>query len=450
MSRQCRRITVRTMNTHERAQHAGGSGFDGAAGLRVAIVTETYPPEVNGVAMTIARLVGGLLERGCSVQLVRPRRALEDAAPTPPRYREVLAPGFPIPFYRDLRFGFTSARRLAALWREQRPDIVHVVTEGPLGWAAVRAARRLGLPVSSGFHTNFHAYCAHYRLGLFRRVVGAYLRMLHNRTLATLVPTRAIAAQLAADGYRNLALVSRGVDTALFGPARRSLLLRARWGVFDAAPVVLYVGRIAEEKNVGLVLRAFAAIERVRPDARLVIVGDGPLRDSLRQQCPVARLCGVKSGVELAEHYASADIFLFASLTETYGNVVAEALASGLAVLAYGEAAAAELVTDRLDGRLVEAGDERAFIAAACELATQDALRVRLAAAAPRAVAARGWAQVHDGFLALLAQLARGGAAAGCAALTDPAAVPAMPARPVPASPYPEFRPAGIPAERAG
>ncbi len=231
--------------------------------LDIAFVTETFPPEVNGVAMTVGRLVGGLRELGHRVSVIRPRQAGADAGGE----HELALPGLPLPGYPGLRFGLPAGGRLARQWRQRRPDLVHVVTEGPLGWSAVSTARRLGIPVTSSFHTNFDRYSVHYGVGWLRPAVAAYLRTLHRRTQATMVPTAALAADLAGEGIGGVRVVGRGVDTALYDPARRSPELRGAWGVAPEAPVCLYVGRLAPEKNLALVRRCFAAIRARHPAA---------------------------------------------------------------------------------------------------------------------------------------------------------------------------------------
>lgn len=380
-----------------------------ATRLRVALVTETFAPEVNGVAMTLGNLVKGLLQRGHTVQIVRPRQAQESDSE---RVGEphtghtglevVLAKGVPIPSYGDMRFGVLSKNRLIERWRQKRPDIVHVATEGPLGWNAVAAARQLQLPVSSSFHTNFHQYSAHYGMGLLKLSIEAYLRNFHNRTLVTLAPTLAVAQTLKRGGYRNVSIMSRGVAIEQFTPALRSKALRDSWGVKDDDVVVLSVGRLAKEKNAGMVLRSFAAIHARLPTARMVFVGDGPLRQSLQDACPNAVFAGIKTGTELATYYASSDLFLFPSLTETFGNVVPEALASGMAVVSYACAAAATLIRHDDNGALVTPGDEPQFLTIAIELATDTARRNRLRQQAASSVAHMSWAAVTDGFVSTL------------------------------------------------
>ncbi|MEW5889840.1 MAG: glycosyltransferase family 1 protein [Pseudomonadota bacterium] len=362
--------------------------------LRIAVVTETYPPEINGVAMTLGRMVEGMLARGHSIQLIRPRQRKDELPCRRGSLEEVLAPGVPLPRYPNLRLGLPVKHRLLGLWSAHRPQAVLIATEGPLGWSALAAARALGLPVASEFHTNFHQYSHHYGFGWFHRAIAAYLRRFHNRADTTLVPTAALRTRLLAEGYRGVHVVARGVDIRLFHPCRRSRRLRAAWGAGDADPVVLYVGRLAPEKNIPLVLRAYDAIAAAQPRARLVLVGDGPARAALEAGGSRAVFAGVRTGEDLARHYASADVFLFPSETETYGNVTAEALASGLAVAAYDYAAAAELVRDGENGALAPLGHADAFVAAACRLAQDAEGRMARAARARASVEHLDWEQV--------------------------------------------------------
>ena len=337
--------------------------------MRIAYVTETFPPEVNGVALTVARTVRHLRERGHVVELIRPRQPGDPAEPS--SRAEWLTRGWPIPMYPDLRFGYASAGALRTHYRESRPDLVHIATPGPLGFEALRAARALNLPTSSDFRTNFHLYTRHYRLGAVASVVFAGLRWFHNRTERTFVPTKAGARELEAEGFRHLAVVGRGVDTVRFGPARRSAELRREWQAVEGAPVLLYVGRVAAEKNIELALRAFDALRLKQPSARMVVVGDGPLRESLEPAHPDVLFVGSKQGDDLAACYASADLFVFPSLTETFGNVTLEALASGLPVVAFDTAAAGEHVENGRSGLLVSPGDDAAFVDAVGTLGQQ-------------------------------------------------------------------------------
>ncbi len=366
--------------------------------LRVAVVTETYPPEVNGVAMTIARMVEGLQRRRHRVQLIRPRQNAAENPASSDQFEEVLKPGISIPRYDGLKMGLPAKQALFRLWSLRRPDVVHIATEGPLGWSALAAASKLKLPVSTGFHTNFHSYSRHYGVGFMKKPIAAYLRKFHNRALATLVPTEDLRLELAAQGFENLHVVSRGVDTRMFTPGRRSAELRRSWVAAQDAPVALYVGRLAAEKNLPVVVEAFEAMRAAAPATKLIMVGDGPERKELQNRHPRVIFAGTRTGDELAAHFASADVFLFPSMTETFGNVTLEAMASGLAVIAFDYAAAQQYVGHEVSGLLAPFGDAAAFTRLAAALAT-DPERIATLRAQARTVAERiDWEQVFSDF----------------------------------------------------
>jgi glycosyltransferase involved in cell wall biosynthesis len=381
------------------------NGFLGASAPRrhFCFVTETYLPEINGAAMTLSRLCEGLRARDHIVSIVRPRRPGVDRHGPSPDASVSLVPGAPVPGYRGVRAGWPAWRLLRACWTARRPDAVYVATPGPLGWAAVHTARHLGLPVLSGFHTNFPRYARHYGAAWLGRAVFGYLRRLHNRTEGTVVPSADLLAQLHAAGFENLTLLGRGVDSRVFDPAHRRTALRARWGVSADAFVALYVGRVAPEKNIELAIEAYRTMRRVGRVERLVIVGDGPLRGALQAAHPDVLFCGVQTGLPLAEHYASADVFLFSSETETFGNVVLEAMASGLAVVAYDYAAARAHLRTGHTGALVPYGNSAAFIAAAEALARDPESVAGVRSNARAHAVLCDWETVVNRFEALLA-----------------------------------------------
>jgi len=374
--------------------------------LRIAVVTETYPPEVNGVAMTLGRLVNGLQVRNHQVQLIRPRQNDGDQPQPTATLSEHLQRGIALPRYEGLKMGLPAKAALTRLWTRQRPDVVQIATEGPLGWSALAAANKLRLPVASDFHTNFHSYSSHYGFGLLRRAIVAYLRKFHNKAAVTLVPTEGIRRELLAHGYENIEIIGRGVDTQLFHPGRRDAVLRAQWGVGENETAVLYVGRLAAEKNLSLVFSAFDAMHQAHPATRLVLVGDGPERAGWQAKRPDAIFCGTQVGEALAAHYASGDVFLFPSLTETWGNVTIEAMASGLAVVAYDCAAAEEIIRHGENGLKVAPEDQAAFIAQAASLAPDVARQRRLGAAAAARAAQLSWDAIIDSFERVLLRLA--------------------------------------------
>lgn len=374
--------------------------------MRVAIVTETYPPEVNGVARTVGLMAEGLRRRGHSIQVVRPRQGAEDRAEGEPGFEQLLVAGIPIPRYTQLRMGAPSKGKLLLAWQRRRPDLVHIATEGPLGWSALGAARALEIPVATDFHTNFHAYSRHYGFAWLARPVMAFLRSFHNRAGCTLVPTEALAAELRRAGYTGLGVVGRGVNPDVFHPGRRCAALRASWGATDETPVALCVSRFAPEKNFPLVMRAYQAMKHVDPRTRLVLVGDGPLADGLRRSNVGCVIAGRKVNGELSRHYASADIFLFASTTETFGNVTLEAMASGLGIVAYRYAAAREHLQHGVSALLPAPEDEMAFIDDARLLALELPTARRLGSAARAVAESLTWERIVGDFEKVLLDVA--------------------------------------------
>lgn len=338
--------------------------------LSIGLVTETYTPEVNGVAMTLNRLVSGLCENGHRLQIYRPGRSQCDRPSSHGNISEELMRGMPVPGYSEMHFGFPAARFFMTQWNCSRPDIIYVATEGPLGASAIKTASKLDIPVISGFHTNFHSYSQHYHLGWLEPAILRYLRRLHNKTGMTLVPTQRLADTLEQQGFNNVEVLQRGVDTELFNPERRNRALRDKWGADENTIVCIYVGRIAAEKNIQTAVDAVLALSSPYR-YRFVFVGDGPSRKQLQQKYPDFIFCGTRLGDDLAMHYASADILLFPSRTETYGNVLTEAMASGLATVAYDEAAAHEHVTNWHNGVLAQDRPSQNFTAVTMRLCSR-------------------------------------------------------------------------------
>jgi glycosyltransferase involved in cell wall biosynthesis len=358
--------------------------------LRLTLVTETFPPEVNGVARTLGRWVEAFRARGHHVRIVRPRHPGEGLSSG-----RVLS--FPLPFYPQVRLGVASPMRLRSLFVGERPDLVHVATEGPLGCSAVLAARGLGLPVASSFHTNYDHYSSHYGFPGVEWLVRGYLRWFHNLTGVTLVPSEATRRRLTADGVRRVEIWSRGVDAEAFHPRRRDDGLRRSLGLAADDPLLLYVGRLAAEKNLPALMAAFA---RARSSGRfhrvrLAVVGDGPLAGALRaMQVPGAFFPGPKYGADLARWYASADVFAFPSLSETFGNVVLEAQASGLPVVGFDCQAVSERLRHDVDGVLTPAaGDLADGLRRLCQDA---ALRRQFGRQARESARRQDWKPIFD------------------------------------------------------
>lgn len=362
--------------------------------MRIAVVTETWPPEVNGVALTVQQFVLQLRALGHEIELTRPTQTSDQTAPVPLELQQHLVRGMRLPRYPDLRMGFPSAATFRRNWKLKRPDAVYVATEGPLGWSAVRVARELGIRAVTGLHTRFDDYMAHYGARLLTPIVLAWMRRFHNRADLTLVPTKQLLDALSAQGFRKLGQLARAVDCERFNPKNRSSELRASWGLTPETLAVLHVGRIAPEKNLDLVVRAYERIKKDIPQARMIWVGEGPALAELRARHPDHVFCGLRRGIDLSQHYASGDLFLFPSLTDTFGNVTLEAMASGLPVVAFDYAAAREHIHDGVSGRTVAFGDGDAFVHAAALLASDRPLRSEMGLLARSALTALDQRQV--------------------------------------------------------
>jgi glycosyltransferase involved in cell wall biosynthesis len=370
--------------------------------MRYAIVSETYPPEINGVALTVEGLASGLRKRGHAIDLVRPRQAQDLDT-----YDDILlVRSFPLPRYPGLRFGAPALRALTRRWRAQRPDAVYIATEGPLGWAARRVAKRMGVPVATGLHTRFDHYMRDYGFGFLEPIALRWMRRFHNAGDATLVATRELQEELLRHAFTNPMRLGRAVDGDLFHPSRRDHALRATWCAADSTLVAIHVGRIAAEKNLMLAIEAFRALQIVRPDACFVFVGDGPLREGLERAHPDFVFCGVQRGEELARHFASGDLFLFPSRSETFGNVTLEAMASGVPTIAYDYGAARENLRSGDTGIPIPDGDATAFISATVRLGNDDTTLHRMRSAARAAIEHLHPDQVAAEFDALLLGLA--------------------------------------------
>ena len=352
--------------------------------MNVMIVTDTFPPDINGVARTLQMWAQGLAARGHRVTVATTTEGAREANAL--KGVEVIAmPALPLPGYQGIRMGVASRRQFEEMISIKRTDAMYVAVESLMGLNAVRAAGRANLPVVSGFHTNFHTYSQDYHLPVLKNGAEWYLRYLHNRTARTLTPSESTATQLRELGIRNVGVLGRGVDTELFNPQRRDVELRKSWGADDQTPVALFVGRIAAEKNLPLVVKAFRQITDTHPGARCVFVGDGPLSVALQEQHPNFIHAGARTGEDLARHYASSDLFIFPSLTETFGNVITEALCSGLVTVTYDYAAAQQYVRSGENGFTATYNDEAAYLqAVSSALPRWNDLTLRSAAAATR------------------------------------------------------------------
>lgn len=366
---------------------------------RVTLVTETFTPEINGVANTLAHLVAGMRQRGIAVQIIRPRQNKQDYPKAEANLETLTLPGLPLPGYQELKFGIPLTGRITSALQSFAPDAIYVATEGPMGWAAVRAARKAGIRVISGFHTNFHQYIEYYRMAGLESIAYRYLRYFHNLTSTTLVPTRTQRDELEAHGFKTVRVLSRGVDSRRFHPSCRNESLRQQWGAAPDDLVLLYVGRIAAEKNMELALAVYQRLLSVDERVRLVLVGDGPELASIRNRFPEIICCGMQRDQALSEHYASGDIFLFPSKTDTFGNVLTEAMASGLAVVSFDYASGHEHIINGETGMLAPFGEDTTFIEKVEILADSPNLLKRIRTSAREHAEGISWSSIVDDFI---------------------------------------------------
>lgn len=370
--------------------------FSNGKPLRIEVVTDTYVPDINGVSFTLGHLCCGLRARGHQVSIIRSGRAGSEFEST--------IFSWPLPGYWEIKVGAPWPGELGRRWRKQRPDVIYVAIETPLGFSAVAAARKLGIPVVGGFHTNFREYLRNYGAEWVGRQVWRYQKWFHDRLHRTLVPSPDARNKLVDAGFSKVSVLGRGVDTGLFSPARRNEAIRRSYGVAGENPVAVVVGRVSTEKNIGLAIRAFERMRESCPELVCMVIGDGPARVKLARAHPDVQFPGYLTGEALAECCASCDIMLFPSETETFGNVLIEGMSSGLAVLAYDYAAAAWHGRDGGNLLKVPKGDETAFLDASIRLLDPD-VRRRIGVGARATAETLAWPVIIDELEAVLREV---------------------------------------------
>lgn len=371
--------------------------------MRIALFSETYLPQRNGVALVLDRLVRWLADRGHRALVVAPEPgpggevAPGAVEPLPEGSRVVRIPGIPLPRYPDLTLAAPFHPRARRAVEAFAPEVVHLVSEFPVGVTGLRLAGKREVPTVASFHTHLPRYLRHYGLPWAEGLAWRWLRAFHRRAGPTLAPSHVVRVRLLERGFGDVRLWPRGVDSARFDPGKRSEEVRRRWaesGDDDEAGALyaLYVGRLTPEKELPLLFRAWDRARRAAPELRLVVVGGGAYAGTVRREAPPGvRFTGYLEGDDLARAYASADVFAFPSRAETLGNVVVEAMASGLPVVAAAEGGTLESVAHGETGLLVPAGDADAFAGALLRLVRDDLLRKDLGRNARRWARKRTW-----------------------------------------------------------
>ncbi len=372
--------------------------------MRIGIATDTYLPQVNGVTTVVRRIVTLLRARGHEAAIVAPRYP-DFPPPDDEQERRILS--IPFPLYPAIRLSLPNARPVAEFFDAFRPDLIHVHTEGPLGLAGRGYALRRGLPLVTSFHTNFPQYSRHYGVGVLAPAVWRWLTWFHHPAQQTLTPGGSVRAELERRGLPHAAVWGRGVDTRTFNPSRRNHGWRRWLAGGDDTAIVLHVGRLAPEKNLDVLIEAWrVAHQALGQRATFVVAGEGPMARRIASRLPFVRLLGFLPIQHLATLYASADLCVFTSSTETCGLVALEAMSSGVPVIAADAGGFRESVVPNETGLLVPPDDPRGFVEAILELVGDSRRRFLLAAAARERALAYDVAKEDVELLARYAALA--------------------------------------------
>jgi phosphatidylinositol alpha 1,6-mannosyltransferase len=378
-----------------------------AADLRLALFTDSYPPQLNGVALLLRGLVEAVRARGGAVRVYTTSDPAGAQADDVRRW-----PSVPFWAYPEHRLALPTQPRVRRELRAWRPTLIHAASPFGMGLAARAAARALGVPFVTSYHTNWSAYSSFYQMGALSGPAWLYLRWFHNGGVRTYCPTRSVERELAARGFRHMMIWSRGVDTERFNPSFRLSALRERLGATDDTVLAVYVGRLGPEKGLDVALAGMHEVMRAMPGrVRCAIAGDGPFEEEARRLAPPGTVfMGRLVGRALSEFYASADLFVFPSTTDTFGNVLLEAMASGLPVVGADVGPTRELLGEQT-GLTFPPSRADALAACVAELVTRPERRITLArnalAFARRCTWDRVWTNLVNDYLAVTAEARR-------------------------------------------
>ena len=363
--------------------------------LRIAIFSEVYWPMVSGVGVTLLRLVDALHARGHEVRVYTAAYELPPGQEDRPEVHR--SPSVPLFLYPDVHWAFPRLRDIADDLRAFQPDVVHLATEFAMGLAGLKAARQLGVPIVASAHTDYQKYARRYNVEWALRLGWIYLRWFYGHAGVVLAPSALYERALQGHGVFHTGVWTRGVDPGQFHPQWRSEQYRARFGVGPDDLLVTYIGRLAREKDIDRLLTVWQALEGRRGSAQLVLVGRGPLAEEVRRRRPGGvHLAGLLHGRELGEAYASADLFVFPSATETFGNSLLEAMGAGLPALAVHAGGVLEYAQSGVNAHLVAPSDTAALESGLERLLHDAPYRDQLRRGALLTAAARPWGRIYD------------------------------------------------------
>jgi len=358
--------------------------------MRIAYFTESLPPLTDGVSHTLTNLRLSLLDEGHDFVFISPFVPHPDGWDG--KVYEVIS--MPFPLYTKYKLALPAFHDLRSVLGKFRPDIIHICSPFFLGMAAINFARTVNIPVVSSYHTRFVSYLKYYGFEWFEPFGWIYLKWFYRRTDKNFVPSRATISELESKGFPNLDLWERGVDTRRFSPIHADQFQRNRWSP-DGAPIALYAGRLVREKDIEILIQAYRLLRDRGIEFKLVFVGEGPMQDEIARSLPDAVMAGFLSGEELSRAYASADFFVFPSTTESFGNVVLEAGASGLPCVVAGEGGVTNLVRDGETGFVARPRDAGDFALKMELLISNDLLRNSFMARAMEFATKRSWTHVN-------------------------------------------------------
>lgn len=363
--------------------------------MRIAILTDTYLPQINGVTNTISQLVDFLDRNGYDYCLFAP----EDGPKIDRRVNYMRS--LSLPFYPELRLALPNYSYISSRLEQFRPDIVHIVTPFSIGFPGFWWVKKNEIPVVSSYHTNFDQYLKYYGFGLLSDLCWEVFRWFHNQTLRVYCPSENTRELLKEKGIKNLEIWTRGVDATAFHPDYRDTKLRNQYGVPEGKVLLSYVGRLAREKDLDVLMAAVDILNKsISDNFHLLLTGDGPFTDDIRAWAPKnVSFTGYKKGKELSAIYASADIFVFPSSTETLGNVLLEAMASGLPSIGANAGGIPYNLQHGVTGYLFEPGNAEEMAVRLRELILDSAKRVDMARTARTAAEQRSWDAVFKKLL---------------------------------------------------
>ena len=363
--------------------------------MKVALFTDTYKPQINGVSNTVERMIEYFSAHGVEYQVFMPKYAKEK---DDQHFHHSLS--IPLWFYKFCRISFPNIFKIIRILKKFQPDIIHVISEYPMGWAGLIAGKVLGIPVVTSYTTHVANYSQYVRLAFLKPLILSYFRYFHRKSKRVLAPSADAIGYLNRNGIHHTQLFTRGIDTKKFHPKHRDHSLRAQWNA-DGKIVFLYVGRLSVEKNLSVLIHSYNTVKSFYPDrVQLIMVGDGPMMDQCKKSLPEDTIfTGFLTGDLLAKTYASADVFLFPSSTETLGNVVLEAMSSGLCVIGSNEGGVGELIRNYDNGISFDAKYAHNLTTLILKIIDRPELRDFLRVGGRNYAKERSWLSVFDSLM---------------------------------------------------